>query len=79
LSPEKSFVEAPTAGNSATCRSCAHCPWMAMNSLENLTEVLEHGGQEIFVDAGLREKALIPLGRMLSFAAEAKTKVTGNA
>ncbi|GAL05327.1 quinolinate synthetase [Photobacterium aphoticum] len=29
--PEKELVEAPTAGAGATCRSCAHCPWMAMN------------------------------------------------
>ena len=34
--PEKSFLAAPTAGEGATCRSCAHCPWMAMNELENL-------------------------------------------
>jgi hypothetical protein len=31
--PGKHFIEAPTAGNSATCKSCAHCPWMAMNGL----------------------------------------------
>jgi hypothetical protein len=31
--PGKTFIEAPTAGNSATCKSCAHCPWMAMNGL----------------------------------------------
>ena len=39
--PGKRFIEAPTAGNSATCKSCAHCPWMAMNALTNLAEVLE--------------------------------------
>lgn len=38
--PHKLLIEAPTAGNGATCRSCAHCPWMAMNSLENLRNVL---------------------------------------
>ena len=31
--PGKTFIDAPTAGNSATCKSCAHCPWMAMNGL----------------------------------------------
>ncbi len=31
--PTKLLLEAPTAGNSATCKSCAHCPWMAMNGL----------------------------------------------
>lgn len=72
LAPEKTFIEAPTAGTGATCRSCAHCPWMAMNGLENLAEVLEHGGQEIFVDDALREKALLPLRRMLDFSAARK-------
>lgn len=66
--PGKVFMEAPTAGNGATCRSCAHCPWMAMNALDNLAHVLEHGGQEVFVDESLRVKAMQPLQRMLDFA-----------
>lgn len=70
LQPHKRFIEAPTAGNGATCRSCAHCPWMAMNGLQAIAEALETGGQahEIHVDAGLREAALKPLDRMLTFA-----------
>lgn len=68
LSPDKTFIEAPTAGSGATCRSCAHCPWMAMNGLENLYESLRDGTNEVFVDAGLRERALIPLRRMLDFS-----------
>ncbi|MDX1452230.1 MAG: quinolinate synthase NadA [Oleiphilaceae bacterium] len=69
LSPEKTFIEAPTAGNGATCRSCAHCPWMALNGLQNLYECLKElpAQNEIFVDAELREKALVPLRRMLDF------------
>lgn len=66
--PGKTFMEAPTAGNGATCRSCAHCPWMAMNALDNLAQVLESGGQEVFVDEALRVKAMQPLQRMLDFA-----------
>lgn len=69
LSPEKTFIEAPTAGNGATCRSCAHCPWMALNALENICEALEQQSDEIQVDPILREKALIPLKRMLEFQA----------
>ena len=65
----KEFIEAPTAGNGATCRSCAHCPWMAMNSLELIADALEHGGSEIHVDPLIREKALLPLDRMLAFTA----------
>ncbi len=68
--PGKRFIEAPTAGNSATCKSCAHCPWMAMNSLQNLADVLESGRNEIHVDADISRKALICMDRMLSFAAQ---------
>lgn len=67
LSPEKTFIEAPTAGTGATCRSCAHCPWMAMNDLESLYETLSNGSNEVLVEESLIEKALIPLNRMLEF------------
>ncbi|MDU7295610.1 MAG: quinolinate synthase [Klebsiella pneumoniae] len=69
--PEKTLLEAPTAGEGATCRSCAHCPWMAMNGLKAIAEGLEQGGaeHEIHVDEALRTGALIPLNRMLDFAA----------
>src|SRR5690554_225730 len=77
--PNKTLIEAPTAGNGATCRSCSHCPWMAMNGLENLAQVLERGDQEIQVDPELQEKALVPLTRMLNFAAGNKLQVKGNA
>ncbi|TDO96907.1 quinolinate synthase NadA [Marinomonas balearica] len=66
-SPDKRFVEAPTAGSGATCRSCAHCPWMALNSLEMLRDSLKNSDGEIFVDHEIRRKALIPLQRMLDF------------
>ncbi|GGD63703.1 quinolinate synthase A [Lacimicrobium alkaliphilum] len=78
--PGKTFVEAPTGGNGATCRSCAHCPWMAMNGLEAIHESLtDNTGHEVFVDEATRLKALIPLDRMLDFAAAHKMKVKGNA
>jgi quinolinate synthase len=68
--PGKRFIEAPTAGNSATCKSCAHCPWMAMNSLQNLADVLESGSNEVRVDADISRKALTCIDRMLNFAAQ---------
>ncbi len=79
LAPNKTLIEAPTAGNGATCRSCAHCPWMAMNGLENLLSALEEGVGEIHVDAGLRERALEPLNRMLEFTAKRRPKAVGDA
>jgi quinolinate synthase len=72
--PGKHFIEAPTAGNSATCKSCAHCPWMAMNGLQNLAEVLESGKNEIFVDPEIGRQAVRSIDRMLDFAAAKKAK-----
>lgn len=78
--PDKTFIEAPTGGNGATCRSCAHCPWMAMNGLQAIEAALTDGnGHEIFVDAALRERALLPLDRMLGFAKSNSVAVKGNA
>ena len=74
LQPNKTFIEAPTAGNGATCRSCAHCPWMAMNGLKAIEQALETGGKEheIHVDPELGKQAMAPLDRMLAFAATLK-------
>jgi len=72
LNPGKIFIEAPTAGNSATCKSCAHCPWMAMNSLAGLAQVLETGRNEIHVDPALGLRARLPIDRMLAFTAALK-------
>lgn len=70
LAPNKTFIEAPTGGNGATCRSCAHCPWMAMNGLTAIENALTTGGlpHEIHVDEALGKQAMIPLNRMLDFA-----------
>ena len=65
--PDKELLVAPTGGNSATCRSCASCPWMGMNSLENLLASLQEGSNEVFVDAQIGEQAMISLGRMIAF------------
>ena len=70
--PDKHFIEAPTAGTGATCKSCTHCPWMAMNALENLASVLEKGSNEIHVDPAIGKKAVVCIDRMLAFAAERK-------
>jgi len=65
--PDKLFIEAPTAGNGATCRSCAHCPWMAMNALENLEQSLRSGENEIVISDALAARAMVPLQRMVDF------------
>ncbi len=65
--PDKVFHVAPTAGSGATCRSCASCPWMAMNGLQSLLQVFERDDNEIRVPPELIERALVPLRRMLDF------------
>ncbi len=73
VAPGKIFIEAPTAGEGATCTSCAHCPWMAMNGLRKLAAVLESGGNEIRIEESIRAKAAVSIQRMLDFAAAEKT------
>lgn len=79
LCPDKVFIEAPTAGNGAACRSCAHCPWMAMNTLQRTLECLRAGSGEIFVEPALIPQAIRPLKRMLDFTQAARLKLAGNA
>jgi quinolinate synthase len=76
--PGKTLLEAPTAGRGATCVSCAHCPWMAMNGLRNLAAVLESGSNEIQVDPAIAERARVPIARLLAFARSHKREVLGN-
>jgi len=72
LAPGKTLIEAPTAGNSATCKSCAHCPWMAMNGLQGVIDCLERGQGEIHVEEPTRGQALACIDRMLDFTAALK-------
>ena len=71
LNPSKRFIEAPTAGDGATCRSCAHCPWMAMNELRALDRLLSdeqyRAANEVHVDPAVGARAKLPLDRMLEF------------
>ena len=67
LAPGKQLIEAPTAGNSATCKSCAHCPWMAMNGLQGVIDCLEQGRGEVLVPEPMRSQALGCIDRMLAF------------
>jgi len=71
-SPTKSFIEAPTGGEGAQCKSCAHCPWMAMNGLEQIKKELLSPANEVLVADQLISQASIPLQRMLDFADQRK-------
>lgn len=73
LMPEKLFIEAAQGGTSATCRSCSRCPWMGMNNLERLINSLEHGRNEITLNEEIRQKAFIPLQKMIDFSDSLKS------
>lgn len=75
--PNKTFIAAPTGGVGATCKSCAHCPWMAMNGLHEVARVLETGANEIVVEEDIRRRAMVPVERMLAFAQQNQTPVLG--
>ena len=76
--PHKTFIEAPTAGRGATCKSCGHCPWMAMNSLTKLHQTLHTGANEIRVDKAITSRARKPIQRLLDFTAQRGQPIYGN-
>jgi quinolinate synthase len=67
VAPGKKFIEAPTMGVGATCESCAHCDWMAMNSLEKCLNTLTTGKNEIRINDEVIEKAKLSIHRLLAF------------
>ena len=77
IAPDKTFIDAPTGGVGATCNSCAHCPWMAMNSLQQLSKCLDENSSEVHVDTLLQVKAVRPLKRMLAFSQSLNVNVFG--
>ena len=78
--PEKILIEAPTAGKSATCVSCAHCPWMAMNSLRKVARALSTGANEIHVAPEIARRARAPIQRLLDFSrGQAETRLANDA
>jgi quinolinate synthase len=65
--PHKQLIQVPSGGHGATCQSCAHCPWMKLNSAEKVLQVLEQGSNEILLSPEMLVRARIPLERMLEF------------
>ncbi len=69
VSPEATLIEAPTHGEGADCESCAHCPWMAMNSVEQLLHTLETNTNEIQLESAVIEQAQQSITNLLDFTA----------
>ena len=67
IAPNKTLIEAPTMGEGGDCESCAHCEWMAMNSLEKLLSVLQTGENEIKIDKNITQQAQHSIQKLLDF------------
>jgi quinolinate synthase len=79
VAPGKVLLEAPTMGKGATCKSCAHCPWMAMDNLQNVAHVLQTGANQVHIDEAIRRKALRATERMIEFAEQIQSPTAGDA
>ncbi len=74
----KKVIAAPTAGKSATCRSCGECPWMSMNNLKKIKDCLEQGAPEVKVSREIADRALIPIKRLLRYSKNREMQILGN-
>jgi quinolinate synthase len=63
--PEKTFYPVPGADGCA----CNICPYMRLNTLEKLWRCLQDLQPRIELDEELRERALVPIERMLAMSA----------
>lgn len=66
IAPHKTLIPAPALEDN-TC-ACSECGFMKLNTLEKLYDCLLHETPEIFISDELREKALIPIDRMLALS-----------
>jgi quinolinate synthase len=69
VAPDKKLIEAPTMGESADCESCAHCDWMAMNTLEKCLHSLVTGENEIHIDLSIIKDSQNSIQKLLDFTA----------
>ena len=67
FSPNKIFLEAPTEGEGATCKSCGRCPWMNLNIVQKLLDVFNAKTNEIILSRDIIKKAKKPIDRMINF------------
>lgn len=64
--PEKILIAAPTVEDN-TC-SCSECGFMKLNTLEKLYLCLKNETAEINVPKAIRERAMLPIKRMLNLS-----------
>ena len=66
-SPDKIFLEAPTEGEGATCKSCGRCPWMNLNIIKKVEDVFKTKTNEIILSHDIIANAKRPIDRMINF------------
>ncbi len=66
-SPHKTFIPAPPNNNCA----CNDCPYMKLNTLEKIYLCMQYEQPELLMDEKLRQKARIPIDRMLDISRNA--------
>jgi len=65
--PGKTFIPAPPNNNCA----CNDCPHMKLNTLEKIYLCMEYEQPELLMEESLRQKAELPIRRMLDISAKA--------
>jgi len=63
--PEKTFHAAPNSEDSC---GCANCPYMKRNTMEKIYLCLQNEAPEVLVSEDVRQRALIPIRRMLELS-----------
>jgi quinolinate synthase len=66
-SPYKTFIPAPPNNNCA----CNDCPYMKLNTLEKIYLCMQYEQPELLMEENLRQKARIPIDRMLDISRKA--------
>ncbi|MBQ2779005.1 MAG: quinolinate synthase NadA [Bacteroidaceae bacterium] len=67
--PEKNFIPVPPMSGSCACNECAY---MRLNTLEKLYNCLKYEWPFVELDEQLRERAKLPIERMLEISAKMK-------
>jgi len=65
--PDKILIPAPPVHDDNTC-ACTECPYMKRNTLEKIYLALQYELPEVNIEEELRQKALVPIQRMLELS-----------
>ena len=68
--PENTYIIAPTLSEGGSCRACAKCPWMGMNTLSKIKEALINSDNDINLPTDVIDSAQTGMQRMINFSRE---------